>query len=217
LLCLQIGSVVGLNDEAGRFGVFLGIVFLVNIIGISLGLAVSSASSSVETAGALGVPVNILGILFGGFYINVNALPIVANWLPYFSLFRWALQSFATNEFKGLTFKCDAPDPSQCMFTGEEVLDYLDFGGHSIGYPVFGLFMLLLGWVVAGYCILAYNKRRYLAMGHRGKKHFRLEEQMNPAAVSAVFGGDAPQAEDAKKGKEYELVSVDPTSGDKSS
>jgi hypothetical protein len=34
----------------------------------------------------------VIGILFGGFYINIDSLPIVANWIPYFSIFRWTFQ-----------------------------------------------------------------------------------------------------------------------------
>ena len=35
----------------------------------------------------------IIGILFGGFYISVDSLPIVANWVPYFSMMKWSFES----------------------------------------------------------------------------------------------------------------------------
>ena len=34
----------------------------------------------------------IIGILFAGFYIKIGSLPIVADWVPYFSLFRWSFE-----------------------------------------------------------------------------------------------------------------------------
>ena len=191
---LNIHSLVGLNDEPGRFGVFLLAVFLINLVGISLGLAVSSLVSDVETASALGVPLNIIGILFGGFYITVDALPLVANLLPNFSLLRWALQLFSINEFKGMKFNCDATDPSRCILTGEEALEYMDFNGHTIEFPLFGLLMLLVGWVVVGYFILLMNQKRYLRIGHVGAKYERLRGEM----VSTTSGGaDANQIHEA--------------------
>jgi hypothetical protein len=45
-----------------------------------------------EAANAVGPPFMIIGILFAGFYIKISSLPIVANWVPYFSLFRWTFE-----------------------------------------------------------------------------------------------------------------------------
>ena len=45
-----------------------------------------------EAANAVGPPLMIIGILFAGFYIKIGSLPIVADWVPYFSLFRWGFE-----------------------------------------------------------------------------------------------------------------------------
>ena len=45
-----------------------------------------------EAANAIGPPLMIIGILFAGFYIKIGSLPIVADWVPYFSLFRWSFE-----------------------------------------------------------------------------------------------------------------------------
>jgi len=37
----------------------------------------------------------------GGFYIAVDQLPIVANWIPYLSIFKWGYEALMINEFKG--------------------------------------------------------------------------------------------------------------------
>lgn len=49
-----------------------------------------------EAANAIGPPFMIIGILFAGFYIKIGSLPIVANWVPYFSLFRWTFEVSTT-------------------------------------------------------------------------------------------------------------------------
>jgi ATP-binding cassette subfamily G (WHITE) protein 2 len=81
---------VGLNKD--RFGEFVGIGMLETCVAVALGLAVSAAVPTVEAANAVGPPLMVIGILFGGFYIDINSLPIVANWIPYFSFIRWAFE-----------------------------------------------------------------------------------------------------------------------------
>lgn len=68
---------VGLNPKT--FGQFILICMFEVLCAISLGLAVSAAVPTVEAANAIGPPFMIIGILFGGFYIDINSLPIVAN------------------------------------------------------------------------------------------------------------------------------------------
>lgn len=84
------------------------------------------------------------GILFGGFYISVGNLPIVANWIPYFSFLRWGFEALTINEFEGLTFKCNndqsvATGTSGCIKTGEQELQILTFDKRSTDDAIFGL------------------------------------------------------------------------------
>ena len=96
---------VGLRPAG--FGYFILIVMFEAIVAISLGLGISAAAPSVEFANAFGPILMIIGILFGGFYIDIGSLPIVANWIPYFSMFRWTFEALCVNEYTGLTFTCD--------------------------------------------------------------------------------------------------------------
>ena len=107
---------VGLRPEG--FGIFIGVLMFEALISIALGLCVSAAVPTVgelyrrnlflqcfiveipfhtcpshaEAANAVGPPLMIIGSLFAGFYIKISSLPIVADWVPYFSLFRWAFE-----------------------------------------------------------------------------------------------------------------------------
>ena len=51
-----------------KFFVFFGFCLLVQMNGSALGFLVSAASPSVAVAGALGTPILIVLLLFGGFY-----------------------------------------------------------------------------------------------------------------------------------------------------
>lgn len=105
--------IVDLNND--RFGEFIGILLLEIVTAISLGLAVSAVSPNPEIATAIAIPCMIIPLLFGGFYskfpwayqtvftrsprnqtlsftVNLDSLPIVANWVPYASFIRWSFQ-----------------------------------------------------------------------------------------------------------------------------
>lgn len=104
--------IVGLSSS--RFGYFLLILMLQVITAIALGLAVSALSPSEDMATGIAIPCMIIPLLFGGFYskfykinqisfsqtsnfiyfqiVNLDSLPIVANWIPYASFLRWAFQ-----------------------------------------------------------------------------------------------------------------------------
>lgn len=159
-----------------------------------LGLSVSAVTADVDQASAVGVPLVILSILFGGFYISVDALPIVANWVPYITIFRWAYQAVCINEFKGLSFDCDAPNPEQCILSGEEVLETLDFQGHSTAYPCFGLGMVLLGLFALAFINLELSTITYTPMGHTGsafRKHSAGPAQDSQATSAGTAGSRA--------------------------
>ena len=98
--------IVGLNPNV--FGYFILIVMLTALTAISLGLTISALVPTVEAALALGPPCIIIALLFGGFYINLSSLPVVANLIPYVSFLRWGFAALCTNEFTNQTFTCDA-------------------------------------------------------------------------------------------------------------
>ena len=61
--------IIGLNPNGDRFVLFFLIVMLESVAAVALGLAISSFSPNVETANALGPPLLVIGILFGGYYM----------------------------------------------------------------------------------------------------------------------------------------------------
>lgn len=162
---------------------------LESLVAVSLGLAVSAVAPSVEAASAMGTPLVIIGILFGGFYISIDSLPIVANWIPYFSFIRWAFEALCINEFQGLEFDCvGLADPRGCILTGDQYLQTLSFDGHTTAYPVFGLGMLLLGYLTLTYLAIDRNRMSFLRLGHTGAKYSAHFASRNIAATTTAAG-----------------------------
>jgi len=119
-------------------------------------MVVSAFTPTVEAANAVGPLFVIISIMFGGFYIDIGSLPMVADLIPNISFVRWSFQALTINEYKGLTFKCDTSGVyNACKTTGEEVLDSLSFGSGSVNTPIMGLYMCLLGFLLIAFVLLA--------------------------------------------------------------
>jgi len=104
---------IGLQPH--RFGWFLLIAMLCNIASINLGLAASAVSKNAEAATAIGVPLLIIGVLFGGFYASIASMPVVVNLIPYLTIFRWAYQVVPPREVHKIhisSFYHDTLDPN---------------------------------------------------------------------------------------------------------
>ena len=177
--------IVGLN--APRFGYFILILMLHVVVTISLGLFISSIAPNVDAANAMGVPFLIIGILFGGFYIDVNSLPIVANWVPYISFIRWSFQALLINEFKGLEFNCDIEPANACIMTGEEYLKKVAFDGHTTAYAVFGMGMLLLCYLTMAFTSLIVNGLKFTKLNWTGAFYGKTIANSQTTRDTAVY------------------------------
>ena len=71
------------------------------------------------------------------------------------------------------------------------MLENLGFGHHTTSYAVFGLGMLLVGYLLGAFVILYFNVLTFLPLGHTGDK-FRK-------AVGATEGSALQDADDASK------------------
>ena len=167
---------VGLNPDSSRVGIFIAVLCLESLTAITMGLFISAMSPTVDAANAIGPPLMIVSILFGGFYINIDSLPIVANWIPYISFVKWAFQALCINEFSGALFTCDDSPTGSCEKTGDAVVQRLGFGQASAGEAVFGLGMIIAGFFALAYTTLHYSKIHYMPLGTQGAKYSLVSE-----------------------------------------
>lgn len=171
----MFSRLVGLNSD--RFVEFFLILMSIAFAGVSFGLAVSTIAPGIEAATAIAFPLLVIGILFGGFYISVDNLPIVANWIPYFSIIRWGFEALCINEFQGIQFTCENLNPYTCIQNGDEELQFLSFGGHSTGYPIFGLYMCIIGFLTVAYFLLDRATTSFITLGHVGLSYASIHNK----------------------------------------
>jgi len=111
----------------------------------------------------------ILSLIFGGFFINLDSLPLLAKFLPYISFLKWVFQSLAINEFTDVTFECNLTPATMCANTGAEVLNRLTFTS-TLGESVLGLAMVFCGFTALAFVLLERNYTTYIELGYVGPK-----------------------------------------------
>ena len=167
----------------------------VSLTAVSLGLLVSAGMPTLEAAHAVGPLIVVVMILFGGFYIDVESLPQVADLVPYVSIIRWAFQSFAINEYRGMVFEC-IPG-KKCLQTGEQVLESLGLAGKGLDYSLGGLYLLCTGFVVLAYIVLLRSKAEYSVLNFVGAKYATITKELHSPTQAA-----------AKAAKEVEMTAI---------
>lgn len=166
LFCTIVYWMVGLNPSANAYGCHILIVMMEVMTSISLGLCISAVVPNVEVANVVGPIFVVITLLFGGFYINISSLPIVANWIPYASFMKWTYQSLCINEFRGEIFECNAGGGA-CEKTGEDVLFRLSFA-ESIEQSCLGLGMVMLVFTCLAIFLLHNSRLKYVSLGFAG-------------------------------------------------
>jgi hypothetical protein len=140
-------------DLGGSFFVFSLIIFLENLCGVSLGMALSASFKSVTMAPQIAPAVVIIFLIFNGFMINEESIPVYFIWLRELSFVRYAFQAVAVNEFAGATFTCDdVSKGASCITSGDTVLAQFGF---TDDFAIMRC-MVIMGVICVGFNLLAF-------------------------------------------------------------
>jgi len=145
---------VGLNPDPARFFMFAFLIILTSNTAYSMGYFISAVSPSVQVALALAPVVLIPFFLFGGFFINLDSIPIFLRWLQYVSFFKYGFAGVAITEWQDKTIGCDPGE--QCIYSqggGNQVLQLLSIDS-TLGFNIGILFVLLFGFRIVAYFLL---------------------------------------------------------------
>merc|ERR1712129_316947 len=105
-----------------------------------------------------------LMILFSGFFIHIESLPIWIKWMSYVSTIRWSFMAFVLYEFEGQTgYECnELQSKYQCITNGEQVLQRLGFDEYTKEFSVAMIAVLLGSFHILAFVMLKVNRIRYL-------------------------------------------------------
>ncbi|KDR20987.1 Protein white [Zootermopsis nevadensis] len=118
---------VGLNPSFLRFFVANIVVTLVANVAVSLGYLISCVSTSVSMAMAIGPPVIIPFLLFGGFFLNSSSVPAYFKWLSYLSWFKYGHEALLINQWSDVQHIECTHSNTTCPRNGLVVLEALNF------------------------------------------------------------------------------------------
>ncbi|XP_053373342.1 protein white-like [Mercenaria mercenaria] len=172
VFCAITYWMVGLYSTFSAFLFFTGVMLLVSNISVSFGYIVSTSANSVTTALALAPPLMIPLIMFGGFFLNKDSVPVYFIWLEYLSWFKYANELIAINQWEDVdTIPCtnntgsasgdDAkPGPKRCLYdSGQDVIDYLNFDKDNLWLDLGVLIGMMFAYRLVAYIILLLKAR----------------------------------------------------------
>ncbi|XP_018015632.1 protein white isoform X2 [Hyalella azteca] len=149
---------VGLNPGADNFFICMGIIVLVANIGVSFGYLISCLARNLEMALAIAAPLIIPFMLFGGFFLNSDSVPVYFIWLQYISWFNYANEALNINQWDDFgSIGCEFGNntSSLCPYqTGDDVLRDLNFESDNFGMDIGVMFALLFGFRIIAFAFL---------------------------------------------------------------
>eukprot|EP01038_Epipyxis_sp_PR26KG_P011115 gene11115-14918_t len=163
MFCSILYWSVGLNPNPIRFIIFMVVIIIQTFCSASIGFFVGSIASSVTIANALGPPLIIIFILFGGFFINKNSLPVGSEWVTNLSPSYWSFQALMINEFDGQNFDCHyvTETSTVCAYDGSVILANLSIKKSDFVISFVALVLLSFGFQLLAFIGLVCNQVTY--------------------------------------------------------
>jgi len=164
--------IAGLNPDPMAFLIFIVLTILISLSAVGIGSMVGACAPNIYAANAMAPLIMVLMILFGGFYINSDSMPIWLGWLENVSTIKWVFYAYCVNEYTGLELSCDDLEPGTgCLETGEEVLELLSFDQITLWQATGILAGLLFAFHIIAFSCLSINNERYMECEEPTDKH----------------------------------------------
>ncbi|CAG9762885.1 unnamed protein product [Ceutorhynchus assimilis] len=142
--------------EFFRFGMFLSACLLVSFVAQSVGLVVGAAMN-VQNGVFLAPVMSVPFLLFSGFFVSFDAIPIYLRWITYLSYIRYGFEgtALATYSFDRPKLQCFV---NYCHFKKPETtLEELDMTDASYLVDVVALVVIFFVLRVAAYLFLKWK------------------------------------------------------------
>eukprot|EP00741_Cyanophora_paradoxa_P004227 tig00000789_g4105.t1 len=201
----------GLHASPARFLKFLAIHALESFTSSAVSMTIGALAPSQDAALAMGPPVYLIFILFGGYTVSSQTVPWIFRWVPNVSLMRWGFEAMCVNDLRGLEFDCRRPGDT-C--DGDEVLERLGYGESSLAGALLANVRIMLLCYAATYSILSHRTPTFQAMLRRdpnpelaGPRLEEVSEEEAERIVEAARAGAALRdAEAAARAADEEIA-----------
>ena len=153
-LYIPIYFMVGLRNNFITFLLSSTVMVLSCLAATSLGYLFGSVVNNIDVGLTLMNIVILPLMIGGGFFINVDSIPIYLIWLKYISFFKYAFENMMILEWEGKNIDCN----ENCYLTnGDEVLEFynIDKRYFRINFLILLLFSIFFRFIT--YFILKYK------------------------------------------------------------
>lgn len=140
--------------------------------------------------------------------VNIDSLPIVADWIPYISFIRWAFEAFCINQFQDETYSCDSNNTG-CVPDGETVLRNLSFDNESLSQATLGLGVMLLIFLFSALTFLEVFRMKFMPLGHVGYQYQQLMQSSNSSDGNGngiISNGNSSSKSSSQSNKQQQVV-----------
>jgi ATP-binding cassette subfamily G (WHITE) protein 2 len=142
---------VGLQPHPSSFFIFVAIILLTTHTAESLTLMASASAESPQTAAAIAPAVIVLALLFGGFFIGPDVIPVWLRWIRFISFIYYGFSAAMINQFGYISSSSLQQNP----------LDTYHINSFGIGGNIGFLIMLDVAYLAIAYLLLLRNKPRF--------------------------------------------------------
>ncbi|CAF0933430.1 unnamed protein product [Rotaria sordida] len=113
----------GLRQSIENFIIFFITNLMAKIFGSSMCYFIAASTSTFGIALVMVICCYVTMMLFSGFLINIASIVNFLRWIQWISVFRYASNVLAINEFRNLTL-CSPFDIDVCSMKGEDILSH---------------------------------------------------------------------------------------------
>ncbi|CAL7934659.1 unnamed protein product [Xylocopa violacea] len=139
-----------------RFSMFMGTCLLISFVAQSVGLVVGAAMN-VQNGVFLAPVMSVPFLLFSGFFVSFDAIPVYLRWITYLSYIRYGFEgtALATYSFGREKLKCFQV---YCHFKNPETtLEELDMLDADFTLDILALLLIFLVLRIAAYLFLSWK------------------------------------------------------------
>lgn len=144
--------------SAERFAMLLSVTVAMSLIAQGIGLLMGAAFS-IPVAVFAGPAAAIPFLLFSGFFVNLNAIPVYMRWIAYVSFMRYGFEGSMLSVYGLDRGPLDCPEP-YCHFRyADKLLKHFDLDGSEFHWSILAMLIFFLVIRVAGYFVLRFRMR----------------------------------------------------------
>ena len=155
-------TMVGLRAGAGSFFSFYIAIVLVQLCAEGIAFCISAVAKDAQGAAAIAPAFMVTAMLFGGFFIGANQMPVWIGWLKHLSPIKYGFNALMQVEYNDRSLDISSCIPNAfCPRTGEEVLNFFQL--HEV--PLYANFVILISFALGlrfiAYVLLLRNGPKY--------------------------------------------------------